>query len=238
MLGLNKFAVVFVSAMFFVSNGWCLDQNYIGNPVDVNVSIRLKDATFHIYNPSLKAMAEYKTMQEAKNQSPEDLMKSIVSETTQEWVDYNNDKGQSHTVSAEAFENRKQKNKGTNYFELIDKLQFSFDGTDFAIIKYWFVDDGKRTLVSGATLKRDGQKWVRTAIPGMEKLETLVARLKPEVFKDLLYASGPKNLSKKIIDRTRGDYGVLDADKLFSLITEFKDKKQVDKLVNLIDKNQ
>lgn len=229
----NIFIILFVVMVSIEVQG----GEFVGSPVDVNISVRLQGSRFHIYEPPYRATRIYENIKEIKNNTPEELMHSIFSESSQEWVDFNNEKGKSHIVSLEAFKKRKGINVEKNYFELIHKLYFSYGGVEYAMIKYWFVDNGQRTLVTSATLKHDGKRWLRSGIPGLEKLQAIITRLKPEVLKDLLYASGSKTVSKDLFDSTRGSYGVLDVDKLFGYISELAKKKEFKSLIEIIDKN-
>jgi len=50
----------------------------------------VKNSTFYRYNPSFKAKIIYKDTLEAVNKYPEQLMSSIMSESSKEWYNYNN----------------------------------------------------------------------------------------------------------------------------------------------------
>ena len=105
--------LLFISGIFYFS--WAAEQEgekeYQGRPVDVIVLMRLQDASFHIYEPPFQAKGIYDNLKDARCLTPEELVLSIESEKTQEWVDRNYLPGKSHPVSKKAFENRKKKDK-------------------------------------------------------------------------------------------------------------------------------
>jgi hypothetical protein len=214
-------------------------NQYAGQPIEMRVSVRLEDAKFYIYNPPYKAKAIYGKMSDAKCLTPEELVESIKSETNQVWADYNNLPGEADIIPAQAFENRKKLDKNTNYYVLIDKLSFSYNGIPTAIIKYYFVDDGKRTILASMVVQKKDGRWFRTAIAGLEHLEAVVNQVKSEnlaAFFDPNVSETAsffiKNLRKNVLD----EEGVLDSEKLYAIIMKLNNKEKLAEFLLLNDK--
>jgi hypothetical protein len=213
---------------------------YTGQPVDMCVSVRLEAAHFHIYDPPFKAKGVFAKMEDAKCITPEELVESIKSETTQEWVDYNYAPGKSHVVSSKAFEKRSKLDKNTNYFELVHKLSFLYNGTPTAIIKYYFIDEGKRTILASMVVqKRDG-RWYRTSIAGLDHLEAVVCRLKSKNLA-MLYSSTVANdaneYMKMVRNSVKEQQNVLNSEKLFDELIKASKKESLDEYLSLSDKS-
>lgn len=209
-----------------------------GLPVQTSTALPLSKATFHIYVPPYAAKRVYTDIGQATARTPEELMQSMASETTQEWVDSNWMKHISNRVSPEAFKVRKERDPEKNYYELIHKLTFSYDGVETAIVKYWFVDDGKRTIVTAMQMQKIGDRWLGAAVPGIEHIASLVAKLKPEVLAALFPMRPPQSeLIREILSQTRDPSGGLDFTKLHVYLTMLAEKKDYDTLLKLLDRS-
>lgn len=154
----------------------------------VNVSAliltRLKDASFTIYTPPVQAKGVYGKIQQATCLTPETLIMSMESETNQKWVDYNYFPGKAHKVTKKQFIYRRSMDKNTNYLELQSKLLFTYDGRPSAIIKYYSIENNKKTILSFAFLQKNGKRWYCNAIPmDLLHLGTIVKRVKPDLLK-------------------------------------------------------
>jgi len=216
------------------------NYSYAGQPVDLFVSIRLEDARFHVYDPSFKAKAIYDSMNDAKCLTPEALVESIESATTQEWVDYNHLPGKSHSVSVKAFKYRKKLDKDSNYFELIHKLTFSYNGIPTAIIKYRFVDDGKQTVLASMVVQKKNGRWFRTSIAGIDHLKEVVKRVKSNKLAHLLDPDSfeDEGQIKELKKRFKTERGVLDSEKLYGEMNKLRSEKKWDEYFMLNDKSE
>lgn len=209
-----------------------------GLAVQASISAPLSGATFHVFAPPYQAKRVYSDISQVRASSPEELMESIASEVTQEWVDSNWMKHISNRVSPEAFAVRKARDREKNYYELIHKLTFSHDGVETAIVKYWFVDDGKRSIVTAIQIQKIGDRWFGAAVPGLEYLVSIVGKLKPDVLAALL-PTRPQHdpLVRDVFSKTRDPSGGLDFTKLHAYLTNLVEKKEFDTLSALLDRN-
>jgi len=223
-------------------------SEYSGKRVKVLASMRLEDSTFHIYEPPFKAKGVYASINETKSRTPEELAMSMQSETTQEWVDHNWLGGKGQIVTAVQFEKRKARDKNTNYFELVHKLTFMYNGVKTAIIKYWFVDDGKHTVLANMVVQEKDGRWYRTNVAGLDHLSAVVMRVKSDYLATLLNLtrSGrdvPEEkgetgtLKTKIREGVLGDQGVLDTERLYNEIMRLRTESRTNELFQFVDKS-
>ena len=172
-------------------------------------------------------------MNEVKNTTPEELLTSIVSETNQEWVDFNNAPGHSHSVSEKAFKFRREREIDKNYHELVHKFEFEYNGVQIAFIKIWFVADGKKTLTSTRQLQKVNGRWVRAPILGFDKLSRVIEKLDSKVLADLFSRTNRNPKISDLYEKTRGFRNVLDIDKLYDVMVDLlnNDKNRLDSLL-------
>ncbi len=207
-------------------------------PIDAVIRMELNGAELYVYDPPYKAKRIYKDIAEVGNLTIEELFESIASESSQEWVDMNYDLKMNYKVTADQFEARKNRDPDSNYYELIHRVNFIFEGFPTAVIKYWFVEDGHRSIIAGATVqKRDG-RWVRVSISGLARLETIVSRLRTDVLREMLGKVPPMDnpIKTTIYNSTRYDYNKLDVDKLYEELMNLRKNKDWGKLFIFYDK--
>ncbi len=222
--------------------------DYPGQSVRVSALIRLEEATFHVYDPPFKAKGVYTSINEAKCRTPEELVISIQSEMTQEWVDYNWLDGKGQTVTAAQFEKRKSRDKDSNYFELVHKLAFMCNGIKTAIIKYWFIDEGKHTILANMVVQEKNRRWYRANVLGLDHLSAVVMRVKSDDLYTLLKTtSSGQDVSKekesadtlkvKLREAVIGEQGVLDTERLYNEIMRLRSEGRTNELFQFIDKS-
>jgi hypothetical protein len=81
----------------------------------------LSSANFFMYDPSLIIKGTYSDTTQALNIYPEQLMNSILSASSQKWIDYNTLGGskEASKVSSSDLEFKKVMDRDKNYFKLI-----------------------------------------------------------------------------------------------------------------------
>jgi len=151
--------------LYFLFLGRVLAQT---DPVDKGgrvILVRTKvveNASFYLYDPPFVAKAIYKDTIEAINRYPEQLMSSIISANSQEWVDYNT-YGRalnSEKKDVKHFDFIKSMDRDKNYFELRSKLNFSINNSDYSIIKFFFYTTESVAPTSGAyLLQKVSNRW-------------------------------------------------------------------------------
>lgn len=125
------------------------------------------NASYYVYSPVYIAKGIYKSINEVKNQYPEQLMSSLLSETTQEWVNTNTLGGAKEAEQKEVsyFEAIKKMDKDKNYFELRCKLEYEANGEYFALIKFYLASQGKPPMCGAYAMQKIKGKWYKTSTP-------------------------------------------------------------------------
>lgn len=154
--------------LLFITCTICYSQNtQLGSRIILSTN-NVSETNFYVYNPSFKANVIYANINEAKNTYPEELMSSVLSANTQEWVNYNTLGGEKNADKKDKsfFEKIKKYNKEKTYFELQAKLDFIADGNEMAIVKFYFHQQDKEKPVAGAlVMQKNGKKWKLTSKP-------------------------------------------------------------------------
>lgn len=162
----------------------------------------VSNTSYYVYSPPFIAKAIYSSIKEAKNEFPEQTMSSILSATSQEWVNYNTLGGveNAEIKSVSDFEKTKNINKEKTFFELLSKLEFDANGSKMSIIKFSFHKEGKEKPIAGALVfeKVDGT-WKKTATPYTTNMSMALMVFKPDVMNRLLFKEPMNELEKNII---------------------------------------
>ena len=199
------------------------ENNYLildGNDID--------KIHFHIYNPSLLAKPIYKNLNEVSNSTPELLMSSIMSETSQEWVNYNTWGGSvnAEKTKEEIFSFRKTMNPDSNYFELVSKLSFQANGLDMALVKFYLHSDQLPMAFSGVKVMQAFEgRWYATSTPFTTDLAIMFMRFQsPKLIKVLKGEKTGDTMIDELIKKVKRN-GSID---LNLLIIEFQQWYQLD----------
>lgn len=173
---------------------------------------------YTIYTPKKTIKAKYKNIVEVRNLSIEDLMASILSADTQEWVNFNTLGGHknAHKKSEEDFEKIRKRDNRRTFFELTSKLDIQKGLESFSIVRFKFYLEQAPNGVSGAyILQKVGDRWFKTSRSDLSELTLMLIFFKPEVFSDIINGkmTGEK-LTDELIDKTYGKDG-LNINKLY-----------------------
>lgn len=163
---------------------------------------------FYVYEPSFKAKAIYKDLVQVKNNYPEELMSSILSANTQEWVNYNNLRGEKEAdvKPSSYFEKVKKYDINKTFFELQAKLSFKANGNEMAIIKFYFYQQDKENPVAGALImqKKEGI-WKTTSRPYLTPIAMALMVFKPQVLKRLLSNDPLNSIEERLLRKVYSD---------------------------------
>lgn len=117
---------------------------------------------FHVYDPPFRARRTYAKLDEVENKYPEQVYQSMMSATSQEWVDYNTYGGseKSRKQAANFFTKNATQDKEKNYYELVAKFQYNTGDMAYAVIKAYLHLEGDENLYPSAlVLIREGERW-------------------------------------------------------------------------------
>jgi len=126
------------------------------------VSERSKNMSLYIYEPTLVLKRIYNTVEEAKFSYPEELMISILSCTDELWNEKNHHPNfPVRPKRVEHYSKVKQSDIDVIYFELDYKLSYSYNGSDFAMIKYFIhSDESEKPASAMKVLEKYNGSWV------------------------------------------------------------------------------
>lgn len=173
----------------------------------------VQELTFYEYNPKLKIKATMLSMEDAKNEFPEELMQSIFSATNQEWVNYNTLGGEEDEQEQSHFDRIKTMDKDKNYFELHHKLTFNVGEIPTAIIKFFFYQENEKPVSAAYVMQKVDGRWQRTSHVSLSTLSIIVMRMKSEVLKGIVLGNSDDPNIIAIKDRVSTE-GSLDLTKL------------------------
>lgn len=169
-------------------------------------SSKLLNGKYHIYEPILKIQARYKDTTEAKNETPEELMTSIVSSNSKLWEKYNAaefDENESYTFV-----------KGIEY-ELLSKLEFEIDSLPMAIIKFKLIKpDEVKKIVGVAIIKKNSKRWKTTSSYYVNRLSIAFLVFRENIMQNLILKNPKNNIEKKLLEKCYSNG--LDIEKLLS----------------------
>lgn len=153
------------------------------------------ELTFQKYD-SLIIKKDLKKLEDVKNDTPENLIKSILSATTQEWVDYNTMGAslKSSKRNADYFTKIKQMDRDKNYIQLVHKVVFQIGGVPTEIIKFYFKQENSKITSGCYVLQKIDNRWYKVSNSTTANLTILIMRLKTDVLLELFSGkiSNPK----------------------------------------------
>lgn len=177
---------------------------------------------FYVYSPRFEAKAIYSHFSEITNEYPEQLLSSILSANTQQWFDYNILESSGLRVKKETkhFEYVNKMDRNRTYMELICKLQFKFNDSDMAIIKFMFHIEEKDTVCGAYIMQKVSGKWYKTVTPFTNDLSMFLIRTKTDLIEKLLTNKpGEDKYVAEVLNKVSNEDGSIS---IFKLVEEFK----------------
>jgi hypothetical protein len=171
-----------------------------GDRVILGNQSSMQNLVFTQYKPVFKATMLYKNQNEAKNETPETLVSSIISASTQAWVDYNTFGGaeKSRKITKEALERAKTANKEKVFLNLTSKMTFNANGSEMCIVKFYIHSDGLPKPISGTYLfQKVANRWYHSASPWASNLMIMMMSFDDDKLATILKG---KTIGDKIID--------------------------------------
>lgn len=154
-----------------------------GVPIILSNNGASGDLNYHIYDPPFLAKPVYSDTTEAVNQYPEQLMSSIMSATSQEWVNYNTLGGakEAEQKTEQELEMFKRLDKESNYYQLVSKLTFQTNGAEMAIIKFYLqLEIAPRPFSGAYVMQRVDNRWYKTVTTFTSPMALLMMRFDAE----------------------------------------------------------
>ena len=211
-----------------------------GARIIISISTGLEDASFYIYNPPFLAKPIYGDTLEAINQFPEQLMSSILSANTQDWINYNTLGGEEYAEQKSNAYFRSISNliEDSNYYELRAKLMFAENGNEYAIIKFYLKLETQNEDYSGAyVMKKVNNRWYKTSTPFTTKLALMIMRFKESILSELIFSDSSENeMVNDLIDIIKPN-GFIDFNLLYEEFKTWYDSNDEEKIALFIDQN-
>lgn len=213
--------------MFFFLSVIC--QNFYSQSNFQNLILGKEDETELLVEvfDSLVVKKDYARFDEVKNDTPENLLKSILSATSQEWIDYNILGGslKSNKRKEDYFEKIRKMDKDKNYIKLIHKVSFFIDNIPTEIIKFYFKQENAKEVAGCYVLQKVNNRWYKSSNSTTSNLSIIIMRLRTDVLVELFSGKTSNSRIKEVYNAIYSN-GFMDLSKLenifFSWYTPIK----------------
>ncbi|MFK8298135.1 hypothetical protein ACI76O_08730 [Capnocytophaga cynodegmi] len=186
-----------------------------------------------------KIYREYSSFEQAKMDTPENLMKSILSATNQQWYNANiwNGENVAKIQSQEYFDKITDATYEDLYIVLEHKLSFELNGIPTCIIKFFFHSKNEKPLSGAYVFQKRGERWYRTSNASTSGLSIIVMRFKTQVLNDIVDGNSKNIEIQRLIQRIYVN-NVLSFPKLEKEFYDWYTPKEKKQLLDIyIDKN-
>lgn len=184
----------------------------------------------NIYSPEIKIQKKYKKMENVKNQTPEELVLSIVSANTQEWIDFNTWGGAAESVKVpeDILKGISTSDIEKNYVLISSSIDFNANDEQYIILRIKIISEELSKPILGTyLLKKDKDRWYKTSNAWATDLTILFLAFQEEKLYSIL--NGKKTgepLMDSLIEKVYQD-NVLDMNTLFSIFDSWYTKPNV-----------
>ena len=189
--------------LFWAICSICFSQEDLGARIILSAK-NLTESKFYVYEPYFKAKKIYSNFSEVSNASPEELLSSVLSADSQEWVNFNTLGGEEEAdiKTKEHFENVKGYDESKTYFELQAKLDFVANGNKMAIVKFYFHEEKREEPMAGALVMQETPKgWKVTSKPYTTTMAMALMVFKPKVMYRIITNKPINDLEKNLIKK-------------------------------------
>ncbi|WP_159286885.1 hypothetical protein [Tenacibaculum maritimum] len=152
-----KFLVIVFCAVTTLVNsqkveGLCSSVDLLG------IGVKNNEIKYVKYSPILKLQNKYRTFEEVKNSTVEELIISQMSVQDNDWLSFNFNKEMKW--ASQQFFRIKSQNTKTNYLELVRKATYTFDNENYAIVRVNVFDERReKPIVVSLKAKKEGNRW-------------------------------------------------------------------------------
>ncbi len=158
---MNNYKKLIISTflLFSIKLSYSQDQQTdCANNLLINQSVQ----NFKILKYKEGTLAKKKgAFSQVSNNTPEELMSSIISATSDEWYNFNREKKKKKIN--QDFNYIKNISPDLYYAKLLYKVSFEANGVDYALIKYHLQDNNKPLLGYAESMKSINGKWVTSS---------------------------------------------------------------------------
>ena len=192
-----------------ILTSYCFGQRKSSNII--LASSEVQNIYFYKYDPPFKVKAEIYNKDEVVNRYPEQLLQSVLSANTQEWVNENVLGGEKEAgkKSESHFERIREMDRDKNYMELVHKITFKIDERPTAIMKFYLHQEDTTTISGAMVVQKIGERWYKTSNINLSMLAIIVMRLKSEVLSGIVLGNSKDLNIKAVVEKVTID-GKLD----------------------------
>ena len=149
--------------MFCVLCGYnVMAQNENCSGIVLNTFVDINTCKTFRYNPKFKAKQIYIALEQVKNEHPEQLMSSILSAKTGEWIAFNNGTNEVVELSKERIKAISSRDTSKIFYELDYKIEFKFNGEKYCFIKFNIIY-GTESIRMVESMKYASGRWIRVS---------------------------------------------------------------------------
>lgn len=117
---------------------------------------------FMVYKYPIETKAlKLNDFSEVSNNTPEELMSSVLSASNLNWYNFNREEKKEKT--SQDFNYIEKADSENYYFELLYKVKFNANGKEYTVIKYYLHTKGKAPLGFAEAMKKNNNRWVTTS---------------------------------------------------------------------------
>lgn len=131
------------------------------------------------------------SLAEAEFGTPEQLMSSVLSATSLEWLNAN--KEEDVTSSKQDFNYIKNIASSEYYFELKYKINFITNGVEYAVIKYLLYDDENEPISFAESFKKKNGRWFTTIESGITTLTFFLGMIDTDYLESIFLNENSNN---------------------------------------------
>jgi hypothetical protein len=154
MINFKKIALLFclIVPVFVIA------QNPTSNCTNaITLSSQVRNFKVSNYPSNTFVGMSFTSKSQVKNLFPEELMASILSANTQEWVNFN--EIIPSVISREKNNQINKADRKKNYFELLQKIEFDANGTTYVLIKFKLTVENSPKPMYMTETRYSGSKW-------------------------------------------------------------------------------
>lgn len=181
------------------------------------------------YESPIKVLPKYKSLSEVDNQTIENLMTSILCESSQEWVNFNTLGGSKNASvkTQEDFQKIKNRDNSKTYMEILSRMDFDIMGQVVSVVKFkLYVEQAPKGVTGAFQLQKVDRRWYKTSRTDMSKIALMMMFIKPQVLSDLLAAKPTGSKEFDILLNKVSENQKLNFDKLYNEFSSWENNKQ------------
>lgn len=225
---MKKIILFFLLPLSYTS--FCQEQQ-INCAENLQISQSIGQITYTSYPDSL-VVSKYNNLNEVSNSSPEELMRSILSASSLEWMNFNLEEAVSK--SSQDFEYIKNAVDSNYYFVLESKLEFTSDDLEYAVIKYRLHENRKIYGFAEAMIKID-DRWYTTKKAEINQILFFMGMVDLDYIEAIFRQNQTQNNQFNQVRQQYVESGTIN---LSGILVELEQSLSQNELIDILDPNR